>query len=86
MKPTAEDIEDLNDEGLRIQELRSLVDRTAIKLKEGSLSYEESRRFIEHTRQNALELFPEKGYLFDLIYRPRFYRILDENFFQDVGR
>lgn len=83
MKPTQYD---LNEENRCIQKLRCLVDRTAIKLREGFLSYEESRRLIEQTREKAVELFPDKGYLFDLIYRPRFYRILDENFFNAVGR
>ena len=69
-----------------MQELRHLVDRTAIELRDGFHSYDNSRRLIEQTRQNVVELFPDKGYLFDLIYRPRFYRILDENFFNDVGR
>ena len=76
----------LKEEERCIQELRCLVDRTAIKLKQGSLTYEESRNLIEQTRMNALELFPDKGYLFDLIHRSRFYRILDENFFNDLGR
>ncbi len=78
--------EDIKEEDRHIQELRCLVDRTANKLKQGSLFYEESRRLIEQTREKAVELFPDKGYLFDLIYRSRFYRILDENFFNSVGR
>jgi len=82
LKPIPEDIEK---EDQCIQELRCLVDRTAIQLRQVSLSYEESRKLIEHTREKTVELFPDKGYLFDLIHRPRFYRILDENFFNDVG-
>jgi hypothetical protein len=77
LKPTPDDIKE---ENRRMQELDRLVDRTALELKYGSHSYDSSRKLIEQTRRNALELFPDKGYLFDLIYRPRFYRILDENF------
>ena len=61
-------------------ELGRLVDRAALELKSGFHSYESSRRLIEQTRRNVVKLFPDKGYLFDLICRPRFYRILDENF------
>ena len=77
--------EDLNDEDRRMQELRCIVDRTAIELEDGALSYDDSRRLIEQTRRNVVELFPDKGYLFDLICRPRFYRILDENFYNGTG-
>ena len=78
--------EDLNDENRRMQELRSIVDRTAIELEDGALSYDDSRRLIEQTRRNVVELFPDKGYLFDLICRPRFYRILDVSFYNGTGR
>lgn len=83
LKPIPDDIEE---ENRCIQELRCLIDQTAIKLRQASLSYEESRKLIEQTREKTVELFSDKGYLFDLIHRPRFYRILDENFFNDVGR
>ncbi len=77
--------DDLKEEERRIQELRRLVDQTAFELQQSALSYEDSRRLIEQTREKAVELFPDKGYLFDLIYRSRFYRILDENFYS-LGR
>jgi hypothetical protein len=77
---------DLKEEDRRIQELRDLVDQTATVIRQGSLSYDESRRLIDETREKVVELFPDKGYLFDLIYRARFYRILDENFYNGVGR
>ena len=63
-----------------MHQLQWLIDRTANRLGEGSLSYDECRKLIEQTRNKVIELFPDKGYLFDLIYRPRFYRIMDENF------
>ena len=78
--------DDLKEEERRIQELRRLVDQAAIELQQSALSYEDSRRIIEQTREKAVELFPDKGDLFDLIYRSRFYRILDENFFNSLGR
>jgi len=78
--------EDLREEDRRIQKLRDLVDQTAIRLRQGSLSYEENRRLIDKTREKVVELFPDKGYLFDLIHRARFYRILEEAYFIDGGR
>jgi predicted secreted protein len=78
--------EDLREEDLRIQQLRDLVDQTAIRLRQGSLSYEENRRLIDKTREKVVELFPDKGDLFDLIHRARFYRILEETYFIDGGR
>ncbi len=32
---------------------------------------------VEETKRLVLELFPDKEGLFDLIYRPRFYRIIE---------
>jgi phosphoribosylglycinamide formyltransferase-1 len=66
------------DEDRRIQELRRLVDETAEKLSSEELSWEDARRLIERTREQVLLLFPDKAEAFDLIYKPRFYRILDE--------
>lgn len=58
--------------------LRMMVDECARKLREEDLSTEEVKNLIESTRRKVLGLFPGKEEQFELIYRPRFERILAE--------
>ena len=44
------------------------------------LSLEEAQDVVNHAKQTALQLFPDKEDTFDLIYGARFRRILVEKF------
>jgi hypothetical protein len=44
------------------------------------LTLEEAREVVNHAKQTALQLFPDKEATFDLIYGPRFRRILSEKY------
>ncbi|MDP8219358.1 MAG: SDR family oxidoreductase [Candidatus Theseobacter exili] len=44
----------------------------------GKLSQNEAYRQIDLVKKNALNMFPKKGTTFDLIYRPRFIRLIEE--------
>ena len=68
------------DEDRRIEQLRRLVDGAVKQLRHPEMGWEEGRALIERVREQALELFPQKEQAFDLIYKPRFHRILDEKF------
>ncbi len=68
------------DEDRRIEQLRRLVDGAVKQLRHPEMGWEEGRELIERVREQALELFPQKEQAFDLIYKPRFYQILDEKF------
>ena len=70
----------LADETRRMHRLRLLVDVTTVALRERPLSRAEALDVVEHLRRHVLALFPDKGDAFDLIYRPRFRRIIDERF------
>ncbi len=67
----------LFDEEERIQRLRFIVDSASDRLQYSDLAWDEARQVVEETKRLVLELFPEKEGLFDLIYRPRFYRIIE---------
>ncbi|MDX1765026.1 MAG: hypothetical protein R3231_11960 [bacterium] len=69
--------DDSEDRSLR--RLRRIVDRTAGSLSADPLSEREARQLVENTRRNVLVLFPDKAREFDLIYRPRFERLLEQN-------
>jgi hypothetical protein len=68
----------LAEEEQRIRQLRLLVAMTTAVLRTRPLTYREAEQVIEESRQRVLALFPDKGAVFDLIYRPRFHRIIRE--------
>jgi hypothetical protein len=77
MKP---DKEALLAEERKLQRLRRIMDFTAALLWQANLTLSEAQRLVADARQRALDLFPGKGETFDLIYGPRFRRILMEKY------
>lgn len=70
----------IKDEDKRIRRLRLVVDLAMAVLTQERPSLQESVALIEATRRAALALFPDKADVYDLIYAPRFRRIMDERF------
>jgi len=68
------------EEQRRVRELRTTVDLTCAVLRQGQLGPDEAEELVAATRRRALELFPDKEGVFDLVLAPRFRRILDERF------
>ncbi len=75
--PTAEE---LKDEDRRLRQLQLVVSLTMSVISQTKVSLEEASRMVAATRQLALRLFPGKELAFDLIYQPRFRRLLAERF------
>ena len=65
-------------EDVKMTLLRDIVDGAAKKLRRGRLTPEQTELLLEDIRNKALALFPDKGNVYDLIYDPRFRRIMDE--------
>jgi len=72
--------DDLADEEKRMRRLRLLVDLNQAVLMQANLTLREAFEIIRNTKNGALALFPDKGDVFDLIYAPRFKRIIRERF------
>ena len=73
--------EALQDEERRLRMLRFVVDlNQAILSQEKDLTLRESFDILNKTRQAARNLFPGKDDVFELIYTPRFMRIIRERF------
>ncbi len=68
--------EEIDEESRRIRRLRILVHLTLESIADGDLSAEEAAGMIAATRRVALEMFPGKESAFDLIYRPKFQRVM----------
>lgn len=65
------------------QKLRRLVramDLAVTLLWEVNLTLEEAQDVVNHAKQTALQLFPDKEATFDLIYGARFRRVLSEKY------
>jgi hypothetical protein len=71
---------ELNDENRRMKKLRFLVDLTTAVLIQADLSVAEAVELVDDTRRAVLQLFPGKDDVYELIYAPRFRRILAERF------
>lgn len=63
-----------------MRRLRFVVDLTQAVLMQSDLTLQESLKLIENTKKVALNLFPDKEFVYDLVYTPRFRRIIEERF------
>ena len=63
-------------EEAKVQKLRGITNLTVALLYQADLTLVDAQKLIAQTRSKALELFPDKGDTFDLIYGSRFRRIL----------
>ena len=72
--------EELKEEDRRLRQLQLVVGLTMSVICQTKLSLEEASRMVAAVRQLALKLFPGKELAFDLIYQPRFRRLLAERF------
>ena len=62
----------------RLQLMMNLVMQTIAQ--DGSLSIDEASQMIADARKAALAMFPGKELAYDLIWRPRFQRLMRERF------
>ncbi len=62
----------------RLQMMMNLVMQTVAQ--DGSLTIDEASQMIADARSAALSMFPGKELAYDLIWRPRFQRLMRERF------
>ena len=72
--------EGIKEENRKIRYLRYLVDFSILSIQQGDLSREEALKLVEDVKRAACNLFPGKEETFELIYRPRFNRVIQERF------
>jgi hypothetical protein len=71
---------DLQGEEKNMRHLRLVVDLAQAMLMQSGLTLQESLDLVENTKKTALALFPDKEFVYDLVYSPRFRRIIEERF------
>lgn len=71
---------EIQEENRKVRRLQIVVDLVTSVLWQSDLPIEEAAAMVAQTRRFALSLFPDKGDTYDLIYQPRFKRILAEKY------
>ncbi len=70
----------IREEEKNLRRMRWVVDLTQATLMQSDLTLQESLYLMNNTRKAVLHLFPDKEFVYDLVYTSRFKRILDERF------
>ena len=68
------------EEARKVRRLQRVVDLVMNAIGQTDMPVEEAAQLVAATRQYALRLFPDKEQTYDLIYRPRFQRLLAEKY------
>jgi len=71
---------EIREESRKLRFLRYLVDFSIVSIQESDLTHEEALNLVEDVKRAACGLFPGKEETFELIYRPRFNRVIAERF------
>ena len=69
------------DEGQRIRRLQLMMNLVMqVISQDPKLSFDEASQMVADSRSAALALFPGKELAYDLLYRPRFQRLMQERY------
>jgi len=71
---------EIKEENRKLRFLRFLVDFSILSIQEGDLSFEEAMKVVEDAKQAACGFFRGKEEVFELIYRPRFNRVIRQKY------
>jgi len=71
---------EIKEENRKIRYLRYLVDFSILSIQQEDFSFEEAYQSVEDVKRAACTLFPGKEETFEIIYRPRFHRVIQEKF------
>jgi hypothetical protein len=70
----------INDENGKIRRLRFIVDFALQFIRTQQITHDEAMGVVEGVQRHALRLFPGKENAFDIIYAPRFKRLLNQKY------
>lgn len=71
---------EIREENRKVRRLQRVVDLVTSVLLQSEIPVEEAAELVAATRQFALRLFPGREKTYDLIYKPRFQRLLREKY------
>ena len=73
-------LSEIEEENQRVRTLRFLVDFSLAYLAQTEMDLEEAQAVVSGVKKQALRLFPDKEETFNLIYLPRFQRLLRDKY------
>ena len=77
----AQSAEELKEESRKIRRLQMVVNMVMqVIAQDPKLSFEEASQMVADSRTAALAMFPGKELAYDLLYRPRFQRLMRERY------
>ena len=72
--------QEITEENKKVRRLRFVVDFALQYIRTQEITHDEAINIVEGVQKHALHLFPGKEEAFDIIYAPRFKRVLNEKF------
>jgi hypothetical protein len=83
LEPTREEIED---EKRRARRVRTIVDLTCAMIAQGRPQRQDAERLVSAARNRILALFPGRDETYEIVYAPRFRRVMEEFARPEIGR
>lgn len=73
--------EELMDEGRKIRRLQLMVSMVmSVIAQDPDLSIEQASEMVANTKRAALAMFPDKEFAYDILYKPRLQRLMNERY------
>jgi len=72
--------DELLEEEKKLRRLRFVVDFALEYIRSQNITHDEAIHVVEGVKKHALKMFPDKEEAFEIIYVPRFKRLLNEKF------
>ena len=80
-EPPAPPSVETQEEGRKLRRLQMMMNMVmSVLCQDEELTLEEAADLVANTKRAALAMFPDKELAFDLIYRPRLQRVINERF------
>jgi hypothetical protein len=81
VKNEAQPVHDAVEEGKLIRRLQMMMNMVMqVIAQDGSLTIDEASQMIADSKKAALAMFPDKELAYEIIWRPRFQRLMRERF------
>lgn len=72
--------EEILEENRKVRRLQIVVDLVLNLVAQTDIPIEEASELVAETRKFALNLFPDKEFAYEIIYEPKFKRLLAEKY------
>jgi len=71
---------EIQEETRKVRRLQLMVNLVMSVISQSDMPVEEAAQMVAATKRAALAMFPDKEFAYDLIYKPRFQRLLAKKY------